>query len=69
MEQRPETNDNIMRKIFFTSRMHVKKNQKAYWRNRITGIRQPPDIRIRFLKTRISGIRVQNQYQVQPYFQ
>ena len=38
--------------------MHVKKNQKAYWKNRISGIRQPPDIRIRFFKTRISGYPV-----------
>ena len=50
--------------------MHVKKNQKAYWKNRISGIRQPPDIRpdvrIRFFKTRIpdpvSGFKISIRY-------
>ena len=46
--------------------MHVKKTQKAYWKNRISSIRQPsdirPDIRIRFFKTRISGFKISIRY-------
>ena len=51
--------------------MHVKKNQKAYWKNQISGIRQPPDIRpdirIRFFKTRlsrypVSGFKISIRY-------